>query len=129
MSRKAFSLLVLAGALAILAPSAPARAERDIQAEETDETINNTVKSLNRAERGDEKVRAKQKVLEQQHDELEFRRRTGAPFRSQREIRNDLRQNEARQGWEKSEGRRLEFEITREKNDLRNQTNDWQRRR
>jgi hypothetical protein len=129
MSRKALFLLAMFGTAAILVPLAPVRAERDIQAEETDETINNTVKSLNNAERSDAKNQAKQKVLEQQHDELEFRRRTGAPFRSQRELRNDLRQNETRQGWEKSEGRRLDYEITRQKNDLTNQTNAWQRRR
>lgn len=128
MSRKALFLLLLFGASAILAPMAPARAERDIQAEQTDETINNTVKSLNRTERSDEKARTRQKVLEQQHDELEFRRRTGAPFRSERAIRNDLNRNELQQGWEKREGRRLDYEITRQKNDLRNQTNDWQRR-
>lgn len=128
MSRKALFLLLLFGASAILAPMAPARAERDIQAEQTDETINDTVKSLNRTERNDEKARTRQKVLEQQHDELEFRRRTGAPFRSERAIRNDLNRNELQQGWEKREGRRLDYEITRQKNDLRNQTNDWQRR-
>jgi hypothetical protein len=116
------------GGFVVLAPLAPARADRDIQAEETDETINKTVKSLNRTERGDEKTRSNLKGLEQQHDELEFRRRTGAPFRSERAIRNDLRRNELDQGWEKREGRRLDFEITRQKNDLRNQTNEWQRR-
>ncbi len=120
--------MVLFGAMAVLAPLAPARADRDIQAEETDETINNTVKSLNNTERSEGKNRVKQKVLEQQHDELEFRRRTGEPFRSQRELRNDLRQNEVRQGWEKSEGSRLDYEITRQKNDLRNQTYEWRRR-
>ncbi|MPY75518.1 MAG: hypothetical protein GEU87_14795 [Alphaproteobacteria bacterium] len=128
MSRNALYLLLLFGASAIFAPIAPARADRDIQAEETDETINKTVKSLNRTERSEEKARSRQKVLEQQHDELEFRRRTGAPFRSERAIRNDLNRNELRQGWEKREGRRLDYEITRQKNDLRNQTNDWQRR-
>lgn len=128
MSRNALFLLLLFGASAILAPMAPAHAERDIQAEETDETINNTVKSLNRTERSDEKTRSRLKVLEQQHDELEFRRRTGASFRSERAIRNDLNRNKLRQGWEKREGRRLDYEITRQKNDLRNQTNDWQRR-
>lgn len=120
--------LLLFGVFAVLAPLAPARADRDIQAEETDETINNTVKSLNRTERSDEKTRSRLKGLEQQHDELEFRRRTGVPFRSERAIRNDLRRNELDQGWEKREGRRLDFEITRQKNDLRNQTNEWQRR-
>ena len=128
MSRKALFPLLLFGAFAVLAPLAPARAERDIQAEETDETINDTVKSLNRTERSDEKARSRLKGLEQQHDALEFRRRTGAPFRSERAIRNDLRRNELDQGWEKREGRRLDFEITRQKNDLRNQTNEWQRR-
>lgn len=128
MSRNALFLLLLFGASAILAPMAPARADRDIQAEETDETINNTVKSLNRTERSDEKTRSRLKVLEQQHDELEFRRRTGASFRSKRAIRNDLNRNELRQGWEKREGRRLDYEITRQKNDLRNQTNEWRRR-
>lgn len=128
MSRKALFLLLLFGASAVFAPIVPARADRDIQAEETDETINNTVKSLNRTERSDEKTRSRLKVLEQRHDELEFRRRTGVPFRSERAIRNDLNRNELRQGWEKREGRRLDYEITRQKNDLRNQTNDWQRR-
>lgn len=128
MSRKALFLLLLFGASATLAPMASARADRDIQAEETDETINNTVKSLNRTERSDEKTRSRLKVLEQRHDALEFRRRTGASFRSERAIRNDLNRNELQQGWEKREGRRLDYEITRQKNDLRNQTNDWQRR-
>ena len=82
MSWKALFLLLAFGGAAILAPPAPARAERDIQAEQTDETINNTVKSLNRTERSEEKARSRQKVLEQQHDALEFQRRTGAPFRS-----------------------------------------------
>jgi hypothetical protein len=128
MSGKGLFLAVSFGVLAVLPPLAPARADRDIQAEERDETINDTVRSLNNTERNEGKNRVKQKVLEQQHDELEFRRRTGSAFRSERELRNDLRQNEVRQGWEKSEGRRLDYEITRQKNDLRNQTYEWRRR-
>ena len=122
-------LLLAFGAIAIAGPVAAAYAESDVQAEATDETIENTVKSINRSERSDEEVRAKLRALQQQHDELEFRRRTGAPFRSERELRHDLRKNEKRQGWQKSEDRRLDYEITRERSDLRSQTQQWQRSR
>jgi septal ring factor EnvC (AmiA/AmiB activator) len=128
-SRLLFGVLlggVLAAALAV--PYAPVRAESDVQAERTDEGIESTVKSLKRTERSDEKVQTKLKTLEQQHEELEFRRRTGSSRSSERSLRHDLRRNEQQQGWEKREGRRLDYESQRQQQDYRNQRQDWRRR-
>ena len=120
---------LLCGAFGALAlPIAAARAESDVQAERTDEGIENTVKSLKRTERSDEKVRTKLKTLEQQHEELEFRRRTGSSRSSERSLRHDLRRNEQQQSWEKREDRRLDYQIQRQKQDYRNQLQDWRRR-
>jgi septal ring factor EnvC (AmiA/AmiB activator) len=120
---------LLCGAFAALAvPISAARAESDVQAERTDEGIENTVKSLKRTERSDEKVRTKLKTLEQQHEELEFRRRTGSSRSSERSLRHDLRRNEQQQSWEKREDRRLDYQIQRQKQDYRNQLQDWRRR-
>ena len=128
MIRKALFLILLCGAVTVLAATAPVHADSEIQAEETDETIKDTVKSLRRVERSDEELRARLKALEQQHEEMEFRRRTGASFRSERALRHDLRRNEKRQGWVKREDRRLDYEVTRQRQDLRNQTHEWRRR-
>lgn len=53
---------------------------------------------------------ARIKALQQQHKDLEFQKRTKQPFTSDRSLRHQLRRNEQRQGWEKSEQRRLEYE-------------------
>jgi septal ring factor EnvC (AmiA/AmiB activator) len=123
-SRLIFGLLLCSA----LAAAGPVRAESDIQAERTDEGIESTVKSLKQSERSNEKVRAKLKSLEQQHDELELRRRTGSSRSPERSIRHDLRRNEQQQSWEKREDRRLDYEIQRQKQNYRNQLQDWRRR-
>ena len=126
MTVRLIATALLCGAL--VAAAMPVRAESDIEAERTDETIEKTVKTLKNNERSNEKVRTKLKTLEQQHNELEFRRRTGAPFQSERSLRHDLRRNEQQQSWEKREDRRLDYQIQRNKTDLRNQLQEWRRR-
>ncbi len=108
-------------------PAAPLRAESDLQAEETDETINKEIQSLRQDRRLDAKGRARLKALEQQHQQLEFKRRTKAPFRSERDLRHDLKRNDAQQGWQKGENSRLDFETRRQQQDIRNQTENWRR--
>jgi predicted RNase H-like nuclease (RuvC/YqgF family) len=120
--------LLIAGTAVMHAP-APARAEEDIEAQEKDEDINRAVKSLNKKQREDEKVQSRLKALQQQQQETEFRRRTGDPFKSERSLRHDLRRNEAQQGWQKQEDRRLDYEIRRQQQEIQNQTRDWQRSR
>jgi len=107
--------------------SVPAWADGDIEAEETDETINNAVKSLRQDQREEEKAKSRLDALQRQHRETEFRKRTGAPFTSERSLRHDLRRNEAQQGWQKGESRRLEYETRRQQLDIRNQSRDWRR--
>jgi hypothetical protein len=121
------ALLLLSGTFAVI--PAPVRAEGDVEAERTDENIENSVKSLRKDQREDEKVQSRLKALQRQKEETEFRKRTGDAFRSERSLRHDLRRNEAQQGWQKSEDRRLDYEIRRQQQDIRNQTQDWQRSR
>jgi hypothetical protein len=113
---------------ALTVPAAPLRAESDLQAEETDETINKEVQTLRPDQRLDSKARARLKALEQEHQQLEFNKRTKAPFRSERDLRHDLKRNDAQQGWEKGENSRLDFETRRQQQYIRNQTEDWRRR-
>jgi len=61
----------------------------------------------------DEKAKSRLEALKRQHQELEFQKRTDAPFTSERSLRHQLRRNEAQQGWQKSEQRRLEYEQLR----------------
>ena len=107
----------------------PALAQGDVEAEATDEGIGSATEALRGDEREDEKAKGRLKTLQQQHEELEFKKRTKAPFRSERSLRHDLRRNEAQQGWQKREDRRLEYERLRREQDIRNQTQDWQRAR
>jgi hypothetical protein len=121
---------VLPLAALLLAATPPAAwADTDIEAEETDETINSEVRALRQDQREEEKVRSKLDRLQQQHRETQFRKRTGAPFRSERSLRHDLRSNEARQGWQKSEGRRLDYEIRRQQNSIGSRSRDFRRNR
>ena len=119
--------LMLAGAATALSP-ASVRAE-NIEAQERDETINNSVKTLKEDEREEEKVQSRLKALQREKAETEFRKRTGDPFRSERSLRHDLRRNEAQQGWQKREDRRLDYEIRRQQLEIQNQSRDWQRAR
>jgi hypothetical protein len=122
-------VLALLGAallhIAVLTLPAPVHAERDLEAEETDETINKEVQSLRQDQRLDAKGRARLKALEQQHQQLEFKKRTGTPFRSERDLRHDLKRNDAQQGWQKGENSRMDFETRRQQQDIRNQTESW----
>jgi len=68
----------------------------------------------------DDSEKDRLETLKRQHDELEFKKRTNAPFSSERSLRHELRRNEAQQGWEKSEQRRLEYEQLRQQRDSRN---------
>jgi len=124
-------LLILPVALALLIAAVPSkvRADADIEAQETDETINKTVKDLRDDQRKSEKVDSNLKRLESQHRETEFQKRTGAPFRSERSLRHDLRRNEAQQGWQKSEGRRLDYERQRQQLKLQSESQEWRRNR
>lgn len=123
------SLALLGAALLHIAvltlPAAPVHAESDLEAEETDETINKEVQSLRKDQREDAQARARLKALEQQHQQLEFKKRTKAPFRSERDLRHDLKRNDAQQGWQKGEHNRLDFETRRQQQGIRNQTEDW----
>lgn len=113
---------------ALTLPAVSLRAESDIEAEKTDEAIENAVKSLKGDEREKAKAASRLKALEQQHEALDFRKRTKQPFRSERSLRQDLRRNEAQQGWQKQEDRRLDFETRRQQQEIRNQTEAWRRR-
>ena len=120
--------ILISGGLVTLAAT-PAHADTELEAEETDETINKTVKSLRETERKAEKSQSNLKRLESRHRDTQFQKRTGTPFRSDRTLRHDLRRNEARQGWEKHENRRLEHSIQKRQRELRSQTDTWRRAR
>jgi hypothetical protein len=109
-------------------PAAPLRAESDLQAEETDETINRAVKNQQNKAREAAKAQDNLKSLQQQHNELEFRKRTVDPFRSKRALRNDLRTNEAQQGWQQREADRLDFQNRMQQQNINNQIEAWRRK-
>ena len=122
-------LAALLAHLAVLAlPAAPLRAESDLQAEETDETINRAVKNQQNKAREAAKAQDNLKSLQQQHNELEFRKRTVDPFRSKRALRNDLRTNEAQQGWQQREADRLDFQNRMQQQNINNQIEAWRRK-
>lgn len=116
-------------ALLLAATPPVAWADTDIEAEETDESINSAVKALRQDQHEEAEVRQKLDRLEQQNRDLQFQKRTGAPFRSERSLRNDLRRNEAQQGWEKSESRRLDYEIRRQQRSIDAQSREFRRAR
>jgi hypothetical protein len=99
-------LVVLAGTAALLAT--PVRAEGDVEGEKAPAQAPAAPQPD-----ADAKAKSKLEALQRQHDDLEFRKRTKAPFTSDRSLRHQLRRNETRQGWEKSEQRRLEYEQLR----------------
>jgi len=114
-------------ALLLAAMPPAARADADIEAEETDETINREVKILRQDKLKEEKARSNLERLQEQHRETDFQKRTKTPFQSERSLRHDLRRNEAQQGWQKSEGRRLDYEIRRRQNTIDSQSRDFRR--
>jgi len=104
-------LVVLAGTAALLAT--PVRAEGDVEGETTDKAPGPAPAMPQRDAPADEKTKSRLEALQRQHEDLEFKKRTKAPFTSERSLRHQLRRNEAQQGWEKSEQRRLEYEQLR----------------
>lgn len=120
--------VLLAHVAVLTLPATPLRAESDLQAEETDENINRAVKSLKDDEREKAKAQGRLKALQQQHKALELKKRTKPPFRSERDLRHDLKRNDAQQGWQKREANRLEFESRQQQQDINNQIETWRRK-
>jgi hypothetical protein len=106
LRRAVVGLLALAGAAAM---HAAAYAEGETPVAPADETP----LAPQREAPADEKAKSRLEALKRQHEDLEFKKRTKAPFTSDRSLRHQLRRNEAQQGWEKSEQRRLEYEQLR----------------
>lgn len=129
MRGRGIRLLAPLGLVALLAAPLPALAQGDIEAEATDEQIGRATKALRADEHESEKVKKRLEDLKRQNEDLDFKRRTKAPFRSERSLRHDLRTNEAQQGWQKHEERRLEYELRRQEQEIRNRTQDWRRSR
>lgn len=127
--RSLWMALFLPLVLTVAVASSAVRADTDVEAEETDETINKTVKTLRDDQRKSEAATSNLKRLESQNRETQFRKRTGTSFKSNRSLRHDLRRNEAQQGWQKSESRRLDYEVQRQQRELRSQTQEWRRAR
>jgi hypothetical protein len=119
---------VLAHVAVLTLPAAPVRAESDLEAEETNEDVNRAVKNLQNDERAKANAESRLQTLQQQHNDLQFRKRTVDPFVSKRTLRHDLRTNEAQQGWQKHESNRLDFESRQQQQNITNQLQNLQRR-
>jgi len=113
------ALLVLSGPAPWQAPSA--RAQTGSEAGASGEAAGNETKAIERDAQAREKAKRRLEALKRQHEELDFKKRTKAPFTSERSLRHEMRRNEAQQGWEKSEKRRLEYEQQRRELESRDQ--------
>lgn len=58
-------------------------------------------------------IQDRQRRLKSDRQSLKFEKRTKHPFKSERTLRRDIRRNEQRQNWNKSEIRRLEHRNRR----------------
>lgn len=103
-------LLALTAAIAV----SPVRADMGAEPEATDAPAGRSIEAPSPDAREAAKSKKRLETLQRQHEELEFKKRTKAPFTSERSLRHQLRRNEAQQGWEKSEQRRLEYEQLRQ---------------
>lgn len=115
--------------LGTVAVAPAARADLDEDTVKEEQQIDRTKRRIDREGRDESKARSRLNSLRHQEQDLKFRKRTGDPFRSKRALRNDLRSNEARQGWQKREARRFDFEVRQGERRLRNQTRDLRRSR
>jgi hypothetical protein len=113
MRRAAIGLLALAGAVAMQATAVYAEGETPVA------PADETPAAPQREAPADEKAKSRLEALQRQHDDLEFQKRTKAPFTSEQSLRHQLRRNEAQQGWQKGEQRRLEYEQLRQERDSR----------
>ena len=100
----------------LLAANAPVRA--DMESGDAEEVREAEEKVLKRDERDLERARAKERDLRRERTEIKADQRTNPPFKSQRTLRNELRTNEAKQGWQKRETRRLDYEVRRRQRNL-----------
>lgn len=114
MLRTLMAALLMAGLMASVEP-----ALADMDPYDFEETVEAEKKALRRDERARERIDAKQEQLQHERSELKFQKRTKAPFKSQRTLRNELRSNKAQQGWEKRESRRLDYEVRRRQRNIR----------
>ncbi len=106
-------MLTLAGSTAMLSAPAVAQDGRMLPDATDDAAKKPEVPSSPSTDRSETEAKSRLDSLQRQHDDLEFKKRTKEPFTSDRSLRHQLRRNEAQQGWEKSEQRRLEYEQLR----------------
>ena len=123
-----FLAALLAHVAVLTLPATPLRAESDLEAESTNENLKRDVQKLQNDQRAKENAQQHLRTLQQQHNDLEFRKRTIDPFRSKRALRHDLRKNEAQQGWQKYESNRLDFQTRQQQMNINNQLNGLQRK-
>ncbi len=64
-------------------------------------------------------IQDRQRRLENERQTLKFEKRTKHPFKVERTLRRDIRRNEQRQNWNKSEIRRLEHRNRRNRGGAR----------
>lgn len=64
-------------------------------------------------------IQEQQRRLKSERQTLKFEKRTKHPFRVDRTLRRDIRRNEQRQNWNKSEIRRLEHRNRRSRSGAR----------
>ncbi|MGD8809178.1 MAG: hypothetical protein PVG24_06210 [Gammaproteobacteria bacterium] len=105
--------ILLALSVAVALPPAVARADMDVDPTSDDERAGRSIEVPPSEVRESSKSKSRLDALRRQHDELQFKKRTKQSFTSDRSLRHQLRRNEERQGWEKSEQRRLEYERLR----------------
>ena len=103
--------------LGFLAAGAPVRA--DMESGDAEEVREAEEKVLKRDERDLERAKAKERDLRRERADIKSQQRTNPPFKSQRTLRNELRTNKTKQGWQKREARRLDFEVRRQQRNLR----------
>lgn len=117
MAPYAMAILVVAVMSFGFAPASLADIDPDgIDAEEKLEAAE---KELRRDQDKLDRVDKKLNRLNQERSDIKFRKRTGDPFQPERTLRQDLRRNEAKQGWYKHESRRLDFKVRRQQRQLR----------
>lgn len=112
------SAILVAAAVSGGLPSA-ALADIDPDGIDAQENREAAEKVLRRDEGKLDRVDTKLNRLKQERGDIKFRKRTGDQFQPKRTLRQDLRRNEAKQGWYKHESRRLDFKVRRQQRQLR----------
>lgn len=105
--------------LPLLLPAPYAWAEMEATEDELDERLEQVDRERQAIRREAVQIDQKSRKLEIRREALREELRLGHPFRSRRELRNDLRDTESRGRWYKNESRRYDYTTRRKQRTLR----------